>query len=256
LLAELFAQSLERTGIEVERRFGLGPREIVFPSLELGHVDFVPEYAGSALTFASLGRAGPSNSSSQTHRILQNVLSERGVRALTPAPAENQNGFAVTAQTARELGFTRVSDLAPVASSLSFGGPPECGDRPYCLPGLQRVYGIDFGRVVPLDAGGPATVAALDGGQIEVGLLFTTNPAVDRSDILLLRDDRHLQPAENITPIVRDEIVSRLGDDLRRAAAMVTRRLTTSALRHLNGLLLDDLSNLETLAGTWLNGDL
>ena len=60
-----------------------------------------------------------------------------------------------------------------VASLLTLGGPPECPTRPFCEPGLKSTYGLTFKDFKPLDVGGPQTVAALDSGAIQVGLLFT-----------------------------------------------------------------------------------
>ena len=53
----------------------------------------------------------------------------------TPREAEDQNGFAVTTAFAAEHGVGTLSDLADLAPELTFGGPPECPDRPFCLPG-------------------------------------------------------------------------------------------------------------------------
>ena len=46
LLAEIYAQALERAGVPVRRAFGLGPRELVASGAREGLVDVVPEYAG------------------------------------------------------------------------------------------------------------------------------------------------------------------------------------------------------------------
>ena len=54
-------------------------------------------------------------------------------------------------------------------SQLVLGAPPECPQRPFCAPGMQRVYNATFKDFKPLDSGGPQTVAALDAGQIDVG---------------------------------------------------------------------------------------
>ncbi|MGH9265386.1 MAG: glycine betaine ABC transporter substrate-binding protein, partial [Acidimicrobiales bacterium] len=117
---------------------------------------------------------------------------------------------------------------------LVFGAPPECPERRFCLAGLTAVYGLSFKEFRPLDAGGPLTVGALEGDEIDVGLLFTTSPAVATSDLVLLADDRGLQPAENVVPVVRTPVLERHGDALRRAADEVSRVLTTQELIGLN----------------------
>lgn len=59
-----------------------------------------------------------------------------------------------------------ISDLEPVADGLVFGGPPECPERPFCLPGLERALGLRFKELKALDAGGPLSVGALEGNEL------------------------------------------------------------------------------------------
>src|SRR6266545_3056501 len=97
---------------------------------------------------------------------------------------------------------------ATVASQLTLGGPPECPQRPFCIIGLKDTYGITFGDFKPLDTGGPLTVKALESGAIDVGLLFSTDPTIADKGFVVLEDDKHLQQAENITPLVRKDVDS------------------------------------------------
>ncbi|MDQ4026808.1 MAG: glycine/betaine ABC transporter substrate-binding protein, partial [Actinomycetota bacterium] len=117
---------------------------------------------------------------------------------------------------------------------MVFGGPPECPVRPLCLPGLKETYGLEFDRFQPLDVGGPLTVNALTGGEIDVGLLFSTDPAIGIRDLVVLTDDRGLQPPENVVPVVRAEIIDVHGDALTQAVNSTTIHLSTSDLQLLN----------------------
>jgi osmoprotectant transport system substrate-binding protein len=171
------------------------------------------------------------------HRRLQRVLEASGVSVLDMARAENENGIVVAADTAARYDLEDISDLREHAAEMSFGGPPECTERPLCLPGLEQTYGLRFERFVPLDPGGPTTVAALTEGDIDVALLFTTDPHLTSRDLVLLRDDRRLQPAENIVPIVRSSVLERFGNGLRNSLRAVSNRLTTPVLRRLNFLV-------------------
>jgi len=234
LLAEIYAQAIEGAGIRVEREPSLGPRELVMPALLQGLVEFVPEYAGSGLQFL----AGD-GSTSPDHEINHERFAERlgalDVTALDASPAEDQNGFAVTAETAQRYGLRTLTDLARVSHQMVFGGPPECLRRPFCLPGLEQTYGIEFGDVISnLDAGGPRTVSALAEGTVDVALLFTSDAAIDLNDFVLLEDDRSLQPAENVTPIVRTGVLDRFGTTLAETVNAVSALLSTDELRTLN----------------------
>ena len=234
LLAELYGQAVERAGIDVERASRIGARELVQPALAAGLVEFVPEYAGTALEFLSLGDRHPTADIAPTHDALDGIVRDLGVVALAPAAAQDANAIVVTPDTAQRYGLETVSDLVPVASELTFGGPPECPTRPFCLLGLQQVYGLSFEEFLPLDSGGPLTRQALDRGDIDVALLFSTDPIIRIDGLVALVDDRALQPAENVTPLVRTEVVDRWGDTFVERVNAVSEHLTTPELLRLN----------------------
>jgi osmoprotectant transport system substrate-binding protein len=231
LLAELYAQSLEAQGIRVRRRLAIGPRELVMPSLERGLVEVVPEYSGSLLAF--LGGAVPDGRAEAFVR-LRPIVVARGLRILRPARAQDQNGFVVSAFTARELGVQTLSDLRSHASTLRFGGPAECPSRPLCLRGLEATYGLRFAEFIPLDAGGPLTIEAIRNDLVDVALVFSSDGSLDDPDLVLLEDDRVLQPPEHVVPIVHAAVADRFGARLVRALDAVSGELTTEELRHMN----------------------
>lgn len=234
VVAEVYSQALEGAGFRVRRAFDLGPREFVGPALEAGLVELLPEYAGTAAEFHSLGTAEPTDDVAFTHRELQRAISGLPVVALEAAPAQDANTFVVTAATAQRLGVTALSELAAEAGELTFGGPAECASRRLCLVGLDDVYGLQFGEFVALDAGGALTHQALLQGDVDVALLFSTDPLIAARDLVELVDDRGLQPAENITPLLRTEIVDRWGDGVVTVIDGASAELTTSAVRTLN----------------------
>jgi osmoprotectant transport system substrate-binding protein len=231
LLAEIYAQALEGAGVRVEREPSLGPRELVLPALERGLIELVPEYQGSLVTFLG-GR--PSADPTASQRTLDDLIEPDGLLAATPAPAQDRNAVVVTTSTAVEHQLSTISDLAGVDGSMAFGGPPECPERPLCLLGLHDRYGLRFASFVPLDAGGPLTVQALHGSFIDVGLLFTTDPALGTGDLVVLSDDRALQPSERIVPIIRADALERFGPEVLAALDAASAGLTTESLRAMN----------------------
>ena len=231
VIAEIYVGALRAAGNPVEHVARVGTRETVFPALQEGLIDVVPEYAGSALEF--LG-GDPSADTAATHDALSAALAARGIEALAPASAQNRNGLVVSDRTASELDLHVISDLIDAAPGLTLGGPPECPDRPLCLPGLRETYGISFRSFVPLDAGGPVTAEAVRRGLVDVGVLFTTDASLDEHGLVLLVDDRGLQPAENVTPLVRSEAVQVFGPDVTEALEAVSEALTTGDLRAMN----------------------
>jgi osmoprotectant transport system substrate-binding protein len=168
---------------------------------------------------------------------LRSALQGRGLVALDPAPAQDANAVVVTRDTAERLRLRDVSDLRSVAGKMDFGGPPECRQRPFCLLGLRRTYGLSFRNVFEIDAGGPLTLDALLTGRVEVALLFTSDPAIEANHLVVLKDDLGLQPAENVVPVIRKAALDRYGPGVAGALDWVSAHLSTDALRELNGLV-------------------
>jgi osmoprotectant transport system substrate-binding protein len=252
LLAEIYSQALEAGGYRVRRAVGLGPREFVAPALSRGLVEFVPEYAGTALQFLSLGVDAPTADVAATHDALRRAAARDHITTLAAAPAQDANTFVVTRATATDKQLGRLSDLSGVAADLTFGGPPECPTRALCLGGLKDVYGLSFKEFVRLDTGGPVTRQALQNGNVDIALLFTTDPAIGDADLVELADDRGLQPAENITPLIRTEVADRWGRPLTELIDGVSEQLTTRGLRELNGEVAAADADLSAIAASWL----
>lgn len=256
LLAEIYAQVLESRGLPVARLGPVGPREVVEPALELGLIDVVPEYAGTMLEFVNLGAGEATAETAETVTRLRRWLEPRGLVALEPAAAQDSNAFVIHQGSAGTEGVHSVSDLAPIATELAFGGPPECPERYFCLAGLADVYGIEFGSFTPVPFG--VIPAALRSAEIDVGLLFSTDPELSDPDLVMLVDDKGLQPAENVIPVVRADAVDRWGPQLVVALNSVSDELDTAGLAALNAAYLEaDQHEPGALAGVvedWLAG--
>jgi osmoprotectant transport system substrate-binding protein len=233
LLGELYGQALAQHGFPVEQVIQLGAREVVAPALEQGKVDMVPEYLGSALNFLNDRDRVATADPALTHARLEQAFAPRGVSVLAFAPAQDRNAFVVSGDLARRNGMDKLSDLAPMAGKLSIGGPPECPQRPLCLRGLQELYKLRFARFEPMPSRA-VTAAALDTGEIDVGMIETTDPSLVGADLVQLADDRRLQPADNVVPVVRRELRAAYGPPLVRLLNTVSAQLTTAELSRLN----------------------
>jgi osmoprotectant transport system substrate-binding protein len=252
LLAYLYADVLAGKGYPVRVLPDLGTRELVDPALMVGLIQLVPEYTGSALDFASLGRVHATASVATTASALARSMVARGLVTGRPAAAQDGNAIVVTAATAARYRLRTISDLARVAGRLVFGGPPECRERPYCLPGLRVSYGLRFREFVPLDAGGPLTLQALTAGDVDVALLFTTDPAIRARHLVVLGDNRDLQPAENIVPVLRRATAHRFGPGLLAALNALSARLSAAALAGLDAQVGLDSRTPRVVAERWV----
>lgn len=251
IVGELYAQVLEAAGYKIERKFNLGAREVVIPAIESGQIDLEVDYLATLLAFLDKDAKG-STDASATAKTLDEKLKAKGLVQYDFAPAVDQNGIVVTKDTATRLKLSKVSDLTAVAKDLTFGGPPTCPNREFCAVGLEKVYGITFKTFKPLDTGGPLTVAALEGKQIDVALLFTSDAIISVKGFVLLEDDKKLQLSDNIVPIVRKDIADKGGADLRNRVNDVSKKLTTAELTELNKQVGVDKKDPKDVAKDWL----
>jgi len=250
LLAAIYALALMQAGIPARLQLGLGPRELVQPALAQGLVDVVPEYLGTAL--ASLEpEVGVASDPVAVRRELARVLARWHVQVLQPAAAQDQDGLVVTGATAARLRLRTVSDLGPLAPQMVLGGAPECAQRPSCLPGLRRVYGLEFARFVPLDSE-QQRIDAIEQGVVDVVVTSTTGGYLTSGGLVLLADDRQLQPTGNIVPVIHAGAVERYGARLAGALDAVSARLTTGDLIDLNRQVTVAGQNVLTEARAWL----
>jgi len=244
----MYAQALESEGLLVVRLGPVGPREIVAPALELDQIDLVPEYIGSAAAFWGASDTNPDPEAARAD--LDGLLSEHGLTTLAASPAQDQNVFVALAEAAESAEIDSLTDLAEVAGSLRFGGPPECVDRPLCLAGLEEVYGIRFAEFVSQRTLA-FTAEALKRDEIDVGLLFSTSPELADPELAALDDDRGLQPAENVIPVIRSAALAHWGDEVETTLDRLSAQLTTIDLRFLNARVANGEA-IGDLAAEWL----
>jgi len=204
------------------------------------------------LAFVTKDQSLASSDAVATQRNLQQALQPKGITVLDFAPAVDTNGVVVTQPFSIQNNVVRVSDLVRFNGQFVLGGPPECPTRPFCLQGLQDTYGLRFKDFKALDSGGPLTVAALEAGQIDVAILFTTDANIQVKGFFLLDDDKHLQLADNVAPVLRNDLVAKAPVELKTILNGLTMQLTTPDLTDMNKQVGVDRKEAKDVAGAWL----
>jgi len=232
ILAQMYGQALEHNGYTVNYKLRLGKREVVAPAIKSGQIDLYPGYAATDLEYYNSGAGEASGDVAATAQKLNARLNPLGLEALTPSGAVDQNAFAVTKATQQKYNLTKLSDLASIGDQLVLGGPPECASRPFCQPGLEKTYGIHFKSFKSLDTDGALTRAALANNTIQVGLVFSSDSDLNKLGLVVLQDDKHLENADNVVPIIRQKAATA---DVKAILDKVDSNLTTAQLITLNG---------------------
>ncbi|UOX99915.1 glycine betaine ABC transporter substrate-binding protein [Blastococcus sp. PRF04-17] len=183
VLANVYANVLTAAGFDATVR-EVGSRELYLEALKAGtEIQVFPEYLATVTEFLEGDEANQvaSGDVDATLEALQPLAAEAGLAFGEPADAVDQNAFAVTTAFAEQVGVTTLSELAEACDdgSLVLGGPAECPERPYCQPGLEETYGLEFAEFREYgDTGGPLTKAAIQQGEVSMGLVFSSDGAL------------------------------------------------------------------------------
>jgi osmoprotectant transport system substrate-binding protein len=255
LMAEIYAQALEAAGYKVDRTgIGIGARKVSAPALESGQIDLKPEYIGSGLAFYEAGKQ--TGDPAANAKELQSVLSGKGggITVLDYSPAADQNAFVVRKETADQFKLVKMSDLTAVASQLKFGVATDCPTNPVCGAALKSAYGIDVSGAAKLSACDTPMVQALKGKTIDVGELCSTQPDIAVNGWVVLVDDKQTQPADNIAPLVRNDLLGKLAakSGFEEILNAVSAAMDTATLTDLGKQVSVDNKDIAVVAKAWL----
>ncbi len=231
IIGEIYAQALEANGFEVSRQFGIGSRETYIPAVQDHSIDLVPDYTGNLLQYFDKDTTVTDADAVvlELLRVLPGDLS-----MLYPSPAEDKDTVAVTEATAARWNLKTIADLAEHSSQVKFGAPSEFLSRAEGLPGLKQNYGLDIAPanfVAISDGGGPATVRALTDGTVTAANIFSTSPAIEENNLVVLEDPKNNFLAANVVPLVASQ---KMSTDLKTVLDAVSAKLTTEDLIELN----------------------
>jgi len=239
VLGELLAQTIERTGLSVERRLNLGGTLVCDQALARGDIDAYVEYTGTSLTavfkepFDALRRA--SSNATLSTRVFEVVRERYAARGLTVLPALGfNNTFAILVRAAdRDARNLRtISDLARVAPEWRAGFGYEFLERPDGFPGLARAYNLRFRdapRVMDLNL----IYRAVQAREIDVTAGDMTNGLIKSLDLAILTDDREYFPPYDAVPVVRTATLLRY-PEVDRALRSLAGRISADDMQRMN----------------------
>ena len=257
IIAELYAQMMEKTGLSVTRQYQIGQREVYLPELEAGKIHVIPEYGGNLLEYYSKTSASgsptaatPSRAAGDTASIQDTLLRTlpHSLTVLNPAEATDQDSLTVTKATAQAHSLTSIGDLASLGRSVTIAANSEFTTRPYGPKGLKAVYGVDASVTPVEDSGGPLTVKALTDGTVDVADIYSSDPAIRAKNLVILSDPQMLILPQNVTPLVSASLPAIAATAINRVSAL----LTPDELRSLNQRSTGEKLSSKTIATDWL----
>ncbi|MEU6986998.1 ABC transporter substrate-binding protein [Streptomyces sp. NPDC046324] len=258
VLAELYAQVLNDAGYSATVTT-VKNRELYEPSLEKGEIDVVPEYAATIAEFLNAKVNGPkapeekpvaSGDAAATVEALKKLAEPRGLKVLAVGEAVDQNAFAVSKEFAEKNKLKTLSDLGAAKLKVKIAAGDECEIRPFCAPGLKKTYGIDVTGIDPKGVGTPQSKQAVKDGVDQLVLTTTTDATIESFGLVFLDDDKKLQNADNVLPVVNAKDAG--SPEIAAALDKITKVLTTADLAELNRKVDAERAKPEDVAKAYL----
>jgi osmoprotectant transport system substrate-binding protein len=247
IIAQVYAQALEANGVSVKTKLNIGQRAVYLAALKDGSIDLIPEYTGNLLQ--NYDKTSTAQSSDDVYAALNDAL-PKGFEVLKQSKAEDKDSYNVTKEFSEKNNVTSLADLKGLSIPLTLAGNPELGQRPYGVPGLKSVYGVDATLLPISDSGGPNTVKALLDGQAQLADIFTTTPAIKTNGFVTLEDPEHMILAQNVVPLINSKKVT---DKVSSVLNTVSAALTTEDLIAMNEKSSGDAKeSADAIAKEWL----
>ncbi|MCX4572787.1 ABC transporter substrate-binding protein [Streptomyces sp. NBC_01571] len=250
LIADIYGEALKAKGIKVSYKLNIGSRETTYGLIKNGTITVLPEYNGALLAYLN-AKAAPTTVEDTSKAITAGL--DAKLTLLEPSEAQDKDAVAVNEATAKKYSLTEkstIADLADAAKDMVIGGSPEFQTRKQGLVGLKSEYGLNFKSFKALDAGGPLTVAALKGNNIQAADIFSTDPGISKNKFVVLQDPKNLFGFENVTPLAYKSGLTSEGVSALNA---VSAKLDTDALVDLNAQVQNDNKDPLDVAKTWLS---
>jgi len=253
IVADMYAAVLQQAGYTPDVHL-VDTRDVymkIFPQ----KLDVVPEYTGAIVEFLN-GTYNGSNAApvtlsdaDQSITDAQPLLKKAGITLLDPSAATDSNAFFVTKDYAAQNNVSTLSDMK--GKSVVLAAAPDCKGRLDCEGGLSDKYGIDITKILPLGYASPQTYNSVLKGESQLGETSTTDATLDSQGLVLLDDDKHIQPAENLVPAVSSDFLSAHPDVAAPLNALMA-ALTTENLTQLNAKVSVDRQKPEDVAAQFL----
>ena len=249
ILGEIYSQAFQAAGYKVKKQLNLGSEVVAFKALKQGAVDAYPEYTGTVLTsFYGVKVTDVPKDANQAYLEAKTKLAGDSITALPQAPFDNTYRIGMLKKTYDKLGIKTTSELKGKSQDLSIAGQPECRQRPDCLLGVEKTYGLKFKKFVATQS----RYEALDTGAADLVFVYTTDGPLSTGKYATLEDDKKLFPPYHITFMVKNDVLQKLGPDAPNIVQGIQRGMTEKVMQELNSRVDLDKQKPAKVAGDYL----
>jgi len=247
ILAYIYSDALSDAGVKTDVKANIGARDRYIAALKGGEIQLVPEYTGNLLQF--FDPKATATSSDDVYAALHGAV-PKGFEVLDQAPGQDADSYNVTKEFSQKYNVTSLADLKNVSVPLKVAANPEFATRPYGIPGLKSFYGVTATLQPINDGGGPNTLKALLGGDVQVADIYSTDPSIAKNHLVTLADPKNMIAAQNIVPLIASDAAS---TKVKATLNKVSAKLTTDELSGLLTKSYDDKQSADAIAKDWVS---
>jgi osmoprotectant transport system substrate-binding protein len=248
ILGQLYTQALQAKGYKVTVKENVGSSAIIYKALTSGQIDMYPEYTGTLLSAIANQTKEPA-SATAAYEEAKAFVEKDGLTLLNYTPFYDSDALATLPSYASAHNLSSIADLKPLGKSVILGGPPEFATRYEGLVGLKQVYGVvPTFKPIAIEL----SYKALEGGQVNTQVVFTTDGQLLSGKFKLLADPKHVVGCQNVAPVVKKSVLAAEGPAFEQTLNSVSALLTLHAIQQLNAAVSIDKQSAATVAHQFL----
>ncbi len=261
ILGTMIIDVLNAHGIPTVNKLQLGGTPIVRKALLAGQIDIYPEYTGNAAYFFHKTDEPIWSDPPKAYNEAKTLdMAVNHIVWLTPAPADNSWAIALRKDVSQPHHIVTFSDFARYLNNggkIKLAASAEFVNSPAALPAFEKAYGFTLKpRQLLILSGGDTmatiTAAARNTNDVNAAMVYTTDGGIAASGLVVLADDKHVEPVYQPAPIIRAAVLARypaIADLLKP----VFLSLTTPVLQDLNGKVEVGGEAVQAVVGAYLH---
>ncbi|MEJ5900940.1 glycine betaine ABC transporter substrate-binding protein OsmF [Ochrobactrum teleogrylli] len=243
VLGNIILAMLNANGIQTTDRIQLGATPVVRKAIVAGEIDIYPEYTGNAAFFFNKADDPLWKDPAKAFETAKKLdYDANKIVWLSPSPANNTWGIALRKDVADENKLTSLSDFGKYASGggkVILAASSEFVNSAAALPAFQTAYGFALkqDQLITLSGGDTAATIAAAANQTNganAAMVYGTDGGIAPSGLVVLEDDKHVQPVYQPAPIIREDVLKK-NPKIEELLKPVFAKLDLTTLQELNG---------------------
>lgn len=243
VLGNIILEILDANGIETTDRIQLGATPVVRAAITAGEIDIYPEYTGNAAFFFEKADDPAWKNAAEAYEKAKSLDYEANqIVWLTPSPANNTWAIALRKDVADENDLATLSDFGKYVAGggeVVLAASSEFVNSAAALPAFQTAYEFTMKpeQLITLSGGDTAATIAAAANQTNganAAMVYGTDGGIAPSGLVVLEDDKGVQPVYQPAPIIREEVL-KAHPEIEELLKPVFEKLDLVTLQTLNG---------------------